>query len=314
MKEQYRAYMDQVEVSPALHQRLIGLSAPRRPNRWRRYGSLAAALVVLIGVGAVGLGRLARERAGAELGETEPDIALEENPQEGAGEAGTIGGYEVTDGEVVSYFALPYIAYGPAPAGSTQVDYTLTAPAGSTRRAVTAEDVLTLVGGETALETHLGWGGLAWTGEGIFLSDGSLWHLSLLGEGTDLALSLEVMAGEELPPSCIVTEEDTVTDVGGIPVKGYTGGIYGKTDDSTGETVLWLPESRTVEFAANGAGYRFQGYVPEGEEEQAGLLASQFVRLAIADGLNLSMTQEEPVSQEEPGGDRADSPAYDPAA
>ena len=159
MKEQYRAYMDQVEVSPALHQRLIGLSAPRRPNRWRRYGSLAAVLVVLIGVGAVGLGRLAGERAGAELGETEPDIALEENPQEGAGEAGTIGGYEVTDGEVVSYFALPYIAYGPAPADSTQVDYTLTAPAGSTRRAVTAVDVLTLVGGETALETHLGWGG-----------------------------------------------------------------------------------------------------------------------------------------------------------
>ena len=62
MKQAYQTYMDSVEVSPALHQKLLGLSAPRREIRWRRYGSLAAALVVLIGTAAFVLGRLGANR------------------------------------------------------------------------------------------------------------------------------------------------------------------------------------------------------------------------------------------------------------
>lgn len=273
MKKEYQAYMDSVEVSPALHQKLLGLSAPQREIRWRRYGSLAAALVVLIGTAAFALGRLGAGR----------DLLL---PHPGD----AIGGYEVVEGDASTYVELPSIAYGTDLSESSQMDYALLAPEGSVQREITGEDVLTLVGGETALGTHLGWEGLTWGGQGIFLSDGSLWHLYLWGEGPDLAISLDLLAGDEVPPDCVVTEADTVTDVMGVSVKGYTGGIYGKDDEETGKTILWLPESRTVEFAANGAGYRFQVYGCEGEGQNVEELVSRFVRLAIADGLNLSMT------------------------
>ena len=102
-----------------------------------------------------------------------------------------------------------------------------------------------------------------------------------------------MLAGDEIPPDCVITEADTVTDVMGVSVKGYVSGIYGKDDEETGETVVWMPESRTVEFAANGAGYRFQVYGSEGESQQVEELVSRFVRLAIADGLNLTMTPAE---------------------
>lgn len=273
MKQAYQTYMDSVEVSPALHQKLLGLSAPRREIRWRRYGSLAAALVVLIGAAAFVFGRLGTGR----------DLFTSHHVD-------SIGGYEVLEGDTSTYVELPSIAYGTESSDSSRVDYELIAPVGSVERELTETDILTLVGGETALETHLGWEGLSWSGQGIFLEDGSLWHLYLWGEGTDFAVSLDLLAGDEIPPDCVVTEADTVTDVMGVSVKGYVGGIYGRDDEETGETVVWMPESRTVEFAANGAGYRFQVYGVEGESQQVEELVSRFVRLAIADGLNLTMT------------------------
>ena len=271
MKKEYQAYMDAVEVSPALHRRLMGLSAPRRANRWQRYGSLAAALVVLIGAAAFGLSRLGAGRM----------------PE--GGKEGTVGGYTVQEGDGEVYVELPRIAYGGNTADK-MMDIEYRAPEGSICRKITAEDVATLAGGEAALETHLNWGDFTWWGgQGIFLEDGCLWQMTLWGEGEDMALSLEVLAGDEVPPTCLIMPTDTVTDVMGVPVKGYTGGIYGRDDEETGETVLWLPESRTVEFAANGAGYRFQVYGAEGDGERVEELVSRFVRLAVADGLNLAM-------------------------
>lgn len=272
MKQKYQAYMDTIAVSPALHQKLMGLTAPQREIRWRRYGSLAAALVVVIGAATWCLGRL--------------DLLPSRHQ--------SVGGYEVLEGDASTYVELPHIAYGEDTTGGKMMDIAYNAPAGSVQREITETDVLTLVGGETALGTHLGWEGLTWSGQGIFLSDGSLWHLYLWGEGPDLAISLDLLAGDEVPPDCVITEADTVTDVMGVSVKGYTGGIYGVDDEETGETIVWLPESRTVEFAANGAGYRFQVYGGEGKGSRVEELVARFVRLAVADGLNLSMEPVEP--------------------
>lgn len=272
MKQEYQAYMDTIAVSPALHQKLMGLTAPRREIRWRRYGSLAAALVVVIGAAAWCLGRL--------------DLLPSRHQ--------SVGGYEVLEGDASTYVELPAIAYGTDSSESSRLDYALIAPEDSVEQELTEADIFTLVGGETALRNHLGWENLTWSGQGIFLSDGSLWHLYLWGEGPDLAISLDLLAGDEVPPDCVVTEADTVTDVMGVSVKGYTGGIYGKSDEETGETVIWLPESRTVEFSANGAGYRFQVYGGEGKGSRVEELVARFVRLAVADGLNLSMAPVEP--------------------
>ena len=59
--KRYSDYMDKIEVSDTLHQRLVELEPPKkRPAAWKKYGGLAAALVLVAGVGAWGLSR-ARE-------------------------------------------------------------------------------------------------------------------------------------------------------------------------------------------------------------------------------------------------------------
>ena len=73
----YKKYMDGVEVSPELHERLSHLTPAKGPAPWKKYGALAAALVLVVGAGALGLSRLGATDAGpaAEIAEEEPDIA-----------------------------------------------------------------------------------------------------------------------------------------------------------------------------------------------------------------------------------------------
>ena len=78
----YKKYMDGVEVSPELHERLSHLTPAKGPAPWKKYGALAAALVLVVGAGALGLSRLGATDAGpaAEIAEEEPDIAPVTDP------------------------------------------------------------------------------------------------------------------------------------------------------------------------------------------------------------------------------------------
>ena len=62
----YKKYMDGVEVSPELHERLSHLTPAKGPAPWKKYGAMAAALVLVVGAGALGLirtpGRRRRSR------------------------------------------------------------------------------------------------------------------------------------------------------------------------------------------------------------------------------------------------------------
>ena len=58
----YKKYMDGVEVSPELHERLSHLTPAKGPAPWKKYGALAAALVLVVGAGALGLSRRRRSR------------------------------------------------------------------------------------------------------------------------------------------------------------------------------------------------------------------------------------------------------------
>ena len=55
-----------------------------------------------------------------------PDIALVESAGPG-GQTPTLGGYEVQEGEVVSYYMLPYLEYGTA---EITADYAIALPRG----------------------------------------------------------------------------------------------------------------------------------------------------------------------------------------
>ena len=47
----YSDYMDRQTVSPALHERLLALDAPKRTEHWQKYAALAACLAVIAGLG-----------------------------------------------------------------------------------------------------------------------------------------------------------------------------------------------------------------------------------------------------------------------
>lgn len=320
--KKYCEYMDSVEVSPELHDRLMGLAGKRPPALWKKYGAMAAALVLVAGLGVFGLGRLG---GNIELGDPDPvqcaapvessaaigEIAIEDPNAPDVGGTKTIGGYEVLvhDGMAVSYFMLPYIAYGEQNGESAA--FSLAPPVGVERRELTEEEIWNLLGGEEALVTHLDWGGYEVSGYVMAYEDGTIWRAAIFGTSAEGHFEL-TMCPDALPQECCIVEgrEENVTDVWGVEVTGWYGGIYGEGENQE----VWLPESRVAEFLANGVGCRFTFYGPEGEREMVEDKMSRFVRLAVLEGLELDALT--PGWEPEPSavlGDSGSSPSQGPS-
>lgn len=261
---QYKEYMDNIQASDTLHRRLLELEAPaKRPAAWKKYGGMAAALLLVCGLG--GFGAWAAhvnslehpippypagyQENRPELGE--PDIATEEPGESLEPGMKTIGGYEVRQGELMAYYMLPYIEYDMEDAHQAALsDWAL--PRGSIRRALTQEDINALFGGADTLSTHLGWGGYTVTGWAAWNEDGSFWGAFIYGEKGELDhFELAFTAGDDLPPTCFGHPDGVVNQIWDVPVTGYgydsvatpQGGV-----DASG---------RIVEFLHGGYGFRF---------------------------------------------------------
>ena len=316
--KKYKEYMDGVEVSPELHERLTHLAPAKRPAPWKKYGALAAALVLVVGAGAFGLSRLGDVGTGpatAELAEEEPDIAVVTDSAElPDGQAQTSGGYEVTEGEVVSYYMLPYIAYNDAE-DMMMTDYSL-APPGALSREVELADLDTLLDGAD-MAVHLLWSdSWEWSGTAWFLEDGTPCAASLWADGDDIALNVEMMRGGDVP-SCMVFPDESyeTTTFNGVEITALKNIGYMAKDDGT-----QLRESRMVSCFANDVGYKLTLYGVD--EEYLGAICAHFVRWAITEGFDLSALSVDgavPIDTETgspvgvPNGeDEASSPAYDP--
>ena len=50
----YQRYMDSVTMPDTLRKKLTGLKAPKRAAPWRRYGAMAAAAALIVGLGSWG--------------------------------------------------------------------------------------------------------------------------------------------------------------------------------------------------------------------------------------------------------------------
>ena len=286
--KRYKDYMDAVETSDTLHQRLVELETPqKRPAAWKKYGAAAAALVLVAGVGAYGLSRggwnavMENFRPAAEVAPEiadvpVPDIASEDpngpfvDPNPG------LGGYEVVHGDkndpnaMVSYYFLPYIEYGMAK-NRSQMALDWDVPQGSTTRSLTPADIAALFGRENALSDHLAWGGYRLSGWAAWNKDGSLWGVFLNGEkGEQDRFEFAFVTGDRYPPTCI----------------GYFDGVEQKIWDLT--VTAWGydgPSSydRRVEFLHDGCGFRFD--VTASDPDQAAWLVSRLVRWIAVEGL-----------------------------
>ncbi len=282
--KQYKKYMDNIQASDTLHQRLLDLEAPaKRPAAWKKYGTAAAALVLVAGVG--GFGAWAAHNNNLEkplppypagYQENRPELGGPDIAVEGPGESlepgmKTIGGYEVRQGEMMAYYMLPYIEYGMAD-DMTQMALDWDVPPGSVKRDLTQADFAALFGGEDALSVHLGWGGYEITGWAAWTADGSFWGAFINGyKGPLDHFEFAFTAGDVLPPTCIAYGEDgVVNQIWDVPVTAW--GHDGR--DGCG---------RRVELLHDGYGFRFD--LTATGAGQAEELVSRATRLIIVDGV-----------------------------
>lgn len=279
--KKYVEYMDGRQVSDTLHRRLLSLETPKgRPAAWKKYGAAAAALALAVGVGVYGLSQggwdaLAdhyKPDSNPEIADVgEPDIATEEPGGLEGPAMKTDGGYEVTDGEMVSYITLPAIEYGMAEdMAELALDWDL--PEGCTRRDLTREDIAALFGKAENLSGHLGWGDYEITGWAAWYEDGSFWGAYLNGHKGPLDhFELAFTAGDTIPPACIAYGDGgVVNELWDVPVTawGYDG------QDGV---------SRRVEFLHDGYGFRFD--LTGSDQTQAASLVSRITRWLIVEGV-----------------------------
>ena len=289
--KKYKEYMDGVTVSDTLHEKLRNLEQPKKkPQTWKKYGTMAAAVVLVLALGGWGLSRM----GGPELGQTaegpvasmpvvgervtEPAIAPVPAPMPNSPGMEMMGGYEVNYGEIVAYYYLPAIRYSEA---GTQADVSIATPVDAEIRDLTEEELLALLGGETNLTEHLDWEDYEISAYAIVSPDDSLWMLCVTGTKGDTGLehfSLEV-SPDRLPPTCTLYTSSELNNI-------WERDVYAERYDSA------IASSRRVSFMDRTYGYRFEIVGLKGGEIEE--LASRLVRFIIAGG-GLTFEKEEPV-------------------
>ncbi len=274
--KRYKRFMDGVRASDTLNQRLKELKEPKKRPAWTKYGAMAAALVLVFGLGWYGLNYLhtvvgqrmfmeAIEKEGA----TQPDIALAGPGDVAEPGQQTLGSYDVTGDGVTAHYLLPYIEY--TQAGNPN-RYAVTAdwdiPAGAFRRDMSREHIAYLLGGEDALSTHLDWDGYELSGWAAWYENGDFWGAYIQGYAGELDHFEFAVTANQLPPTCFEFPDIEEQDVCGVMVTavGY---------DSTAST-------RQVSFMKDGYGYCFG--LTGTDRELAEKRVSRLVRLVADDG------------------------------
>lgn len=280
--KRYQEYMDGIQAPEGLHERLLGLDAPKKTVRWQRYGTMAAALAVAIGLGAFGLSRLPEWNAvfhGVEIGNIDIAPAGPGTDIDGDGQTQTGGGYEVANDGSTYYCMLPAVVYN-EPAGPGLADYSLAPPDALSRQAG-LDDVKALLG-DADMAAHLLWtDDLEWSGTLWFGADGSASAAALSAEGDGVKLYIEMMASSEVP-SCVIFPDDRyeTTTFDGVEITALKNSGY------TVANGVELRESRELSCFADNVGYKLTIYGADGEQVEN--MCARFARWAIVEGFDLA--------------------------
>lgn len=285
--KKYNEYMDGITVSDTLHEKLRNLEQPKkRPQVWKKYGAMAAALVLVLGLGGWGLSRRDSGEIGQEMAEgpvaSMPaiiEITTEPAPVPMPNSPGMemMGGYEVNYGESVAYFYLPAINYGEV----TEIgDVSLALPVGAEIRDLTPEEIEALLGGEINLTAHLDWGDYEVSAHAVLWPDDTMWMLCVSGIKGDTGLEhflLEVSSGQ-LPADCAFYPNSEMNNI-------WERDVWAASCDTN------IGSARQVTFVDREYHYRFEiTGIKGGEIEE---LVSRLVRFIIAGG-GLTFEKEEP--------------------
>jgi hypothetical protein len=267
--------MDCVEVSPAFHKKLLGLTAPKRTWNWRPYAAVAAALVLAVGIGSF-VWKSAGDRS--TLSETAADT-LDIAPELSGGGEQTGGGYELSDGMTATYYILPAIVYNEQTV-SASADYSLAAP-GAQSRPATREDVAALLDGAD-MGDHLLWtDDLTWTGTVWYSDDGAPCAAALYADGGGVSMQIELLSGGVVP-DCVVYQDDAYekTMFQGVEITALKNMGYAVIDG------VEMHESRKLSFYARDTGCKLTIYGVD--QDTVENLCARFARWGIAEGFDLS--------------------------
>lgn len=284
--KRYKRFMDGVRASDTLNQRLKELKEPKQKPAWTKYGAMAAALVLVCGLGWYGLDywqTMNRQRflERAQVYHPEevdnPNIALASPGEADQPVEKTLEGYEVKEERggvpVVCYYCLPYIEY--TQAGNPN-RYTVAAdwdiPQGALKGDLNRNHIARLLGGEDVLSTHLDWDGYELSGWAAWLENGDFWGFYIDGYAGELDHFEFAVTADQLPPTCIVHENSVTQEILGLTVTA---------DKYDGEHGC----DRRVSFMKGDYGYRFD--LTSTDTEQAERLVSRLVRCVADERLAL---------------------------
>lgn len=284
----YKSYMDRVNVSNQMHERLLGLEQGKKagkPMNWKPYIAAGACTALLVGVGVWRVGAQPGEERWRDLVSTFDTFAIEStqisdpDPVQCAApsppDVKTIGGYEVQQGETVVYYYLPWIDYGGGSQAAGQIAADWDIPQNASRRDLSTDEIVALLGGADAVDLHLDWSAYELTGWGAWYEDGAFWGAYLQGYKGPMDHFEFIVTNGIRPPSCTVLGSSVWQEIWGLDV---TAGKYDGEDGC----------ERRVSFMKDGYGYLFD-LTATGGPEDAEKLASRIVSwIAIRDGLDLA--------------------------
>lgn len=242
----YHSYMDRQEISPETHEKLLDLTAQRRPGRpWIKYGALAACAALIVGVG---VWKLAPAPALISAGQYAPGYT----PL--PGEKDTVGPedhllFEVsqaddtatsfvvsspTEGDKLMFPMIPAIQYPEA--GRAVADAERIYAPGSFTVDLTKEDIQTIFWGPEGkpeashpkteqgdLPWMLFWDGYTVHGYAWYDGQGQLMELTILGEQDRASFELELCPGK-LPFTDVIYMDprNEPSEFNGVSVHGWS--------------------------------------------------------------------------------------------
>lgn len=289
----YRSYMDRVELGESRHQQIMdvlreGRAPAGRGSRMAHYAVLAACLALVCAAGLGGLRYLgdyyfnqnhpAYETPGPATNTPSHDI-----PGDNPGNDGyTLLVGDPFDGQPHSSPMIPALAY-PDCTDSPAVAGDILLPAGHFTEGMTAQEIITALGGGDQVPWQLYWAGFGVDGTVLYDGEGNVWQATLTGadtSGSGASFTLALSPGR-LPVRDLIYEDAAEQQVNGVSVTAW----YYRSDlDGT--------YTYGVEFLSGDTGVRFT--CTSAEADQAARLANCLAGFGTGGGFTTAhLTPEE---------------------
>ena len=283
----YRSYMDRVELGESRHQQIMdvlreGRAPAGRGSRMAHYAVLAACLALVCAAGLGGLRYLgdyyfnqnhpAYETPGPATNTPSHDI-----PGDNPGNDGyTLLVGDPFDGQPHSSPMIPALAY-PDCTDSPAVAGNILLPAGHFTEDMTAQEIITALGGGDQVPWLLYWAGFGVDGSVLYDGEGAVWQATITGAdttGSGTTFTLALSPGR-LPVRDLVYQDAGEQEVNGVTVTTW---YYWSDLDGT--------YTYGAEFLSGDTGIRFTCTSADGE--RAALLTNCLVTVGTGGGFTTS--------------------------